>query len=501
MDAFFELASSKLGGNPTAEQLKIVASILSSYPCALLFRLIPDSQTQMKHLFSILVTSYIMTSVLHYYHGFLHIVIVCLFTWTFMKFYKGKHGPWVNFAVIMLHMSICHLQRQWGGYDIDDSNDYSGILMIATVKLTSFGFNVADGRTKNQALLSSYNVRMKVERYPTLLEFYGWMFFFGGFLVGPTSEFMDYMRFISMQMFLVKGKVHVPSSGKQTLFLVAKSLCFVTVIVTVAPYYNSASISSAAFADLSFGKKLIYLQIAAFTSRCKYYVAWLLSEAACVLCNFGFNGYDVSGNPRWDRFTNIFVLKCELSQSLKEMLDHWNIGANRWLRYYVYMRVTPPGQTGGALSAFVTYAVSALWHGFYPGYYMFFLSITPFQMLARHIRRTFRPLVMIPGTKNPQPALKFLYDMTGTILTMSIVNILSAAFNLLYWHPSITVWKQVYFIHYVVGFSGYILWKTTHCSLREYQNKREAKAISQRTRPLTPPIDEQIPSIIQQKKV
>lgn len=120
---------------------------------------------------------------------------------------------------------------------------------------------------------------------------------------------------------------------------------------------------------LTHRNRMIYLQIAAFTSRCKYYVAWFLSEAACVLCGFGFNGYNASGNARWDRFTNIIVRKCELSQSIKEMIDHWNIGANRWLRYYVYMRITPPGQTGGSLSASATYAVSALWHGFYPGYY------------------------------------------------------------------------------------------------------------------------------------
>lgn len=106
MDAFFEAASAKLGGNPTAEQLKIVASILSSYPCALLFKLIPAKQTQVKHVFSILVTSYIMTSVLHYYQGFLHISLICLFTWSWMKFYKGSNGPWINFAVVMLSMSI-----------------------------------------------------------------------------------------------------------------------------------------------------------------------------------------------------------------------------------------------------------------------------------------------------------------------------------------------------------------------------------------------------------
>jgi lysophospholipid acyltransferase len=111
------------------------------------------------------------------------------------------------------------------------------------------------------------------------------------------------------------------------------------------------------------------MQVAAFTSRSKYYVAWFLSEGASVLSGFGFNGYDKEGNVRWDRFTNIYVKKCELSQSIKEILDNWNISANRWLRYYVYARVTPPNQTGGAKSTLITYGVSALWHGFYPGYY------------------------------------------------------------------------------------------------------------------------------------
>ncbi|KAI9483586.1 MAG: MBOAT, membrane-bound O-acyltransferase family-domain-containing protein [Benjaminiella poitrasii] len=490
MDAFFEQASAKMGGNPTAEQLKIVASILSAYPCAVLFRLIPAQQILMKHLFSICITSYIMTAVLHSYTGFMHVAISCLFTYLFMKYYKGKNGPWINFAVIMLSMSYCHLYRQFIGFDVDGSNDYSGALMIATIKLTSFGFNVADGRTKDQSTLSSYNQRMKIERYPTLIEFYGWMFFFGGFLVGPTSEFMDYMRFVTMQMFEVKGKTKIPYALNQTLFLIGKSLIFVAAIVFITPKFSSTKIDSDEWRSLSFTNKLIYLQVAAFTSRCKYYVAWFLSEGASVLCGFGFNGFGADGKPRWDRFTNLYVFKCELAQSIKEMIDHWNMGANRWLRYYVYLRVTPPGQTGGAMSALTTYAVSAIWHGFYPGYYLFFLSVTPFQMLARNLRRTFRPLVFVPGTKTPKPVLKFFYDVAGCIVAMSIINFLSVAFNLLYWKPVVRAWAQIYYIHYVVGFAGYVLWRMCSPTFRQYQKKREANAIADRSRPPTPPVEE-----------
>jgi lysophospholipid acyltransferase len=167
--------------------------------------------------------------------------------------------------------------RHFIGFDVDDSNDYSGAMMLATIKLTSFAFNVADGRTKDQTLLSSYNKRMKIDKCPSLLEFFGWIFFFGGFLVGPISEYMDYMRFVTMDMFNNK---QVPSTIKPTLWLPLKSVFFIAVIVKVLPYYNSASIDTEAWKNISFLKKIIDLQLCTFTSRCKYYVAWFLSEGS-----------------------------------------------------------------------------------------------------------------------------------------------------------------------------------------------------------------------------
>ncbi|KAI8977287.1 MBOAT, membrane-bound O-acyltransferase family-domain-containing protein [Mycotypha africana] len=481
MDAFFEQTSAKLGGNPTADQLRIVASILSSYPCALLFKFIPSNQILLKHLYSICITSYIMVSVLHYHYALIHVVAACMFTYLFMKYCKSKKAPWINFIVIMLSMSYCHYTRLANTHNFDNIKDYSGILMLVTIKLTSYGFNVEDGRTQDQHLLSSYNKRMKIDRYPTLIEFFGWIFFFGGFLVGPTSEFMDYMRFATLKMFETKdGKVLVPLGVKPTMLNMLKSICFIGVIVFMSPYCNAGAVDSAHFRQLSYFNKIVYLNVAAFVARCKYYVAWLLSEGACILCGFGFNGFSANGTPLWNRFTNIVITKCEFAQSVKEMVDHWNIGTNRWLRYYVYERVTPRGQTGGAFSASVVYIVSAVWHGFYPGYYLFFLSVTPFQMLARKIRRCFRPLFLVPGTKEPT-RYKVYYDCAGIIVTMTIINILSAAFNLLYWAPAIRAWKEIYYTHYILLVLGQLLLNFTSQSARKYQKAREAKAVAKAT--------------------
>lgn len=120
---------------------------------------------------------------------------------------------------------------------------------------------------------------------------------------------------------------------------------------------------------------------------------------------------------------------------------------------------------------------------------MFFLSVTPFQMLARHIRRTFRPLTMKPGSQEPIRALKMLYDLGGIILSMGIINILSVAFNLLYWGPAMVAWKHIYFIHYLVLVGGYALWRVTGKSVSKYVKSRETKAAKEITPPSTPPLE------------
>jgi hypothetical protein len=124
-------------------------------------------------------------------------------------------------------------------------------------------------------------------------------------------------------------------------------------------------------------------------------------------------------------------------------------------------------------------------------YLVFFLSITPFQMLARQIRRTFRPFVMDPITKEAIFPLKFIYDCGGVVITMVIVNILSAAFNLLYWTPAITSWKHIYFVHYLLLIAGNIFINVTSGPLRKMQKAREEKALRARPVefPVTPPAE------------
>lgn len=106
MDAFFEKLSMLLGGNIPRDHLKLMACVIATYPGAILYRRLPADKPALKHLFSIIYVLFTMLAVLHSYVGFMHIGLTALFTYYFMKYYHGSNGPWINFAISMLSMSI-----------------------------------------------------------------------------------------------------------------------------------------------------------------------------------------------------------------------------------------------------------------------------------------------------------------------------------------------------------------------------------------------------------
>ena len=65
-----------------------------------------------------------------------------------------------------------------------------------------------------------------------------------------------------------------------------------------------------------------------------------------------------------------------MSTSLKVLLDNWNISTTLWLRHVVYVRMP-------FLNTLSVFFISALWHGFYPGYYFTFFTASFFITASR----------------------------------------------------------------------------------------------------------------------
>ena len=67
------------------------------------------------------------------------------------------------------------------------------------------------------------------------------------------------------------------------------------------------------------------------------------------------------------------------------IVREWNVSTNQWLNTYIYQRL---GRTFRA--NLFTYLVSAVWHGFYPGYYFTFVSGAFYTALCRAIFKKFK---------------------------------------------------------------------------------------------------------------
>ena len=68
----------------------------------------------------------------------------------------------------------------------------------------------------------------------------------------------------------------------------------------------------------------------------------------------------------------------QTATSLKVLIGNWNIQTTVWLRRICYERAP-------VYPTFLTYLLSALWHGYYPGYYFTFISGAFFTLAGRNV--------------------------------------------------------------------------------------------------------------------
>jgi lysophospholipid acyltransferase len=139
-----------------------------------------------------------------------------------------------------------------------------------------------------------------------------------------------------------------------------------------------------------------------------------------------------------------FLRGLESAQNSRAYLDSWNKNTNKWLRNYIYLRVTPAGKKPGFRATLATFSTSAFWHGFYPGYYLTFLLGAFIQTVAKNFRRYCRPFFMTLDGKKPTK-YKWMYDVMSYLATHLAFSFTTAPFVILGWNDSLKCWARVYF--------------------------------------------------------
>ncbi|KAK9362732.1 MBOAT, membrane-bound O-acyltransferase family-domain-containing protein [Lipomyces starkeyi] len=473
-------------GMPT-DPLKLFLTFLLSYPlCAVLKRL-PDSKPIYKQLFCLSVSTFYLLGIFSLWDGLKTLLISSLGTYTLAKYVKSPLMPWVVFLFLMGHLTINHVNRYFNPL-WESQVDITGAQMVLVMKLSAFGWNVHDGR-RPAAELSSIQKDRALPTLPTIIDYLTYVFFFPSLLVGPSFDYAEFRRWLDFSMFDVEstapqpmnGKLRkvrkrkIPRSGRVAARKALEGVFWIGLWIGLGTVLSPKYILSNEFRARSFLFRIFYLWPLGFYYRLKYYGAWSLSEGACILSGLSYNGVDPATNKRkWDRVKNIDPYRFETGQNTYTLLETWNMNTNKWLKTYVYLRVTPKGKKPGFNSTFITFLTSAFWHGVSPGYYLTFVTGAFMQSSGRAARRYIRPFFLTSDLSQGGP-YKTYYDVltyVGTQLTMAYAV---QPFILLTFNDSMRAWRAVYFYIHVGLFTMTVIF-----SAKPVKKQIEAK-LSART--------------------
>ncbi|XP_055345254.1 lysophospholipid acyltransferase 6-like [Paramacrobiotus metropolitanus] len=355
-------------------------------------------------------------------------------------------------------------------------------MMVIVQKITAYVFAAHDGGKDPTRLMLPDQPRHAI-RTPNYWEFLSYVFSFQSLLCGPFCFYDEYMDFI-------EGNSIEPSSYKKTEDAVKKvptlsegsKASQSTEQVTEAemlppPQYHPSPLwpdrvyfiffyvdkesagcsfvcylhimlvpgvpldlltEESSLSKLTVIQLMFYLLIGTTFVRFKYYVGWLLSDAVVNASGLGFNGYDELGKPKFDLVSNVGIIEFEFNQNMRSALTAWNSCTARWLRYVAYDRAR-------FLPMMATYTLSAFCLGFYPGYYVTFISAALFTEAARWARRFFRP--PFQKWKNSRVVYDFM-----TFLTIRLcLTYVTFPFVLLEFRYSWIIYKALYFHFHVLA--------------------------------------------------
>ncbi len=293
----------------------------------------------------------------------------------------------------MGHLSINQIDRQIRGEP--GVVDITGAQMVMVMKLSGFLWNVQDGKLPASEL-SAHQNEGALRNLPGILDYAAWVLFFPSLFGGPAFDYIDYQKWITCTMFEVpkdidekskprtKKNRKIPRSGTPAAWKAAAGAVWIFLFLKFSSFVYPDVFTGPRFLQFGFFKRMWFVYLLGFTTRLKYYGVWSLTEGACILTGLGYNGIDpVTHRVSWDRLQNVNPWGLECAQNSRAYLGNWNMNTNNWLRNYIYLRVTPKGKKPGFRASLATFTTSAFWHGFYPGYYLTFVTASLLQTVAK----------------------------------------------------------------------------------------------------------------------
>ncbi|KAK1197567.1 MBOA2 acyltransferase, partial [Pygoscelis papua] len=438
-------------------QINFVACQLFALLAAFWFRIYlgpSHASSAVRHAFATLFGIYFAVFCFGWYS--IHLFVLVMMNYGIMNMASIPNIHRYSFVVAMGYLTLCHISRIYIFHYGILTTDFSGPLMIITQKITTLACQLHDGIGRQAEELTAEQNRLAVNKRPTGLLYY----YVPGFLVScfwqrnakwylppleqgganpgvPLLWGDSYVQLQSLRL----GRVlwaNFRQGGCLGFFgCVFVLFCFVLNRERIKNLetFLLRSVKSSSFSKVENKMESFMLEKVAHLFIYLLLVLLLLirfspwfSDAVNNAAGYGFSGVDERGAFRWDLLSNLNIWNIETATSFKMYIENWNIQTAAWLKRVCYDRA-PWYPTA------LTFILSALWHGIYPGYYFTFLTGILITLAARAIRNNCRHyfLSSVP--------LKIAYDIVTWVATQLAVCYTVAPFVMLAVEPTIKFYK------------------------------------------------------------
>lgn len=195
-----------------------------------------------------------------------------------------------------------------------------------------------------------------------------------------------------------------------------------------------------------------------------YIIGFCFMDCGPIASGLAYNGDEA--NPEHTAVKNVVLKGLIWTTKIKYFLQCWNISVHEWLKNYIFMRMLDNKRRGTATKAtLVTFIVSGIWHGFYPGYIIFFLGsffLDSHQKVAND--------VLGPATKGVIP------DVVQNVFIVVFYYFMLSYFCMSFLLMNFEDFHRVYLGMY---YSGHIFIIGTLLIMKMFQPKKERQSEKQ----------------------
>ncbi|XP_014206154.1 lysophospholipid acyltransferase 7 [Copidosoma floridanum] len=336
------------------------------------------------------------------------------------------------------------------------------IQMMLTLKLAGLAFEVNSAAHPPEDDLqgASSAALAKIG----FMDVFHYAFSYVGVLTGPYYRYRTYW-----------DSLHRPFAAKadhwaHTQNKLIQISCF-TVIFLLSNYFFPAKYAlTDEFAERSLLYRIWYIYPTFVTFRMRMYIGMMMSECVCQMAGLG--AYPVSCEPAsglgpkdyrktvalsnepnsikpedldFETVHNMNVWAVEKCFLVREAMKRWNTCVQYWMAVCVYKRFPHRG-----LRTMATLTLSALWHGYAPGYYLCICQITLYLPMEDIWVKFYKASPEGSPTKTALHCLLWFSRM-------SCMSYLGLSFQLLELNETLTFYRRVYFLGHLAVLALYVI--------------------------------------------